>query len=68
MNKEKSKARTCQATILGRVERLVGNGLISNPFPHGSEEWYAFNEGWSRPFDNPIANILQKNKKTLQRS
>ena len=65
-NSEKErKSSLIQATILGRVERLAGSGLDSNPFSQGSEQWIAFKEGWSRPLDNPITKLLRQGKKTL---
>lgn len=69
MPKESEKERKSsiiQATILGRVERLTGSTLDSNPFPRGSDQWVAFKDGWIRPLDNPISKILQQSKKTLR--
>ena len=60
------KSSLIQATILGRVERLAGSGLDSNPFTQGSDQWIAFKDGWSRPLDNPITKMLQQGKKSLK--
>ena len=64
-NEKDRKSSLIQATILGRVERLAGSGLDSNPFPQGTDQWLAFKEGWSRPLDNPISKLLRQNKKSL---
>ena len=47
-------ANLLQATILGRVERLMGSGFEANPYPPGSELWEAFLEGYRRELDNPL--------------
>ena len=65
-SEKERKTSIIQATILGRVERLAGNGLDTNPFSQGSDQWKAFKDGWSRPLDNPITKILQQGKKSLQ--
>jgi hypothetical protein len=65
-SEKERKTSIIQATILGRVERLAGNGLDSNPFPHESDQWKAFKDGWSRSLDNPITKILQQGKKSLR--
>jgi hypothetical protein len=48
-----------EALVLGRVEKLSGMSLDSNPFPELVEEWYAFREGWSLPVREPLWNILK---------
>ena len=42
-----------QATMLGRVERLTGISIQSNPYSKGSDPWIAFSEGWNRSLDDP---------------
>jgi hypothetical protein len=42
------------AMKLGRVERLLGNDSMTNPFPVSSPEWKAFQEGWYRELDNSL--------------
>lgn len=66
MSDKERKTSIVQAAVLGRVERLAGNGLEVNPFPEGSDQWRAFQEGWTRSLDNPISRILQQNRKTLR--
>ena len=56
-------ATLTQATILGRAERLAGNGLVVNPHRNGSYLWKAFVDGWSLPLDIPIIEYLAKAKK-----
>ncbi len=60
------KSSIIQAAILGRVERLAGSGAESNPFPQSSDQWLAFQEGWSRSLDDPITRYLQQDKKALR--
>ena len=65
LSEKERKSSLIQATILGRVERLAGSSLDINPFPHGSDQWNAFKEGWTRPLDSPISKLLQQGKKAL---
>ena len=54
------KPTLVQATFLGRVERLAGNGIDSNPYPVDSNLWIAFIEGWRRQLDNPLTETILK--------
>jgi hypothetical protein len=65
LSEKERKSSLIQATILGRVERLAGSSLDTNPYPQGSDQWIAFKEGWSRPLDSPITKLLQQGKKAL---
>ena len=56
------KASLVQAEILGRVERLAGNSIKSNPYSEGSERWVAFNNGWNRKLDDPLIDSIRKSK------
>ncbi len=60
--KRSNKSTVVQATILGRVERLSGNRIGSNPYPKGSDLWSAFRDGWNRLLNDPLVESLRKNK------
>jgi hypothetical protein len=62
--KRVEKHQITQASILGRAERLAGNGLEVNPHRSGSYLWEAFVDGWSLPLDIPIMGYLAKAKKS----
>ena len=51
-----------QATMLGRVGRLTGISIQSNPFSKNSDLWIAFSEGWNRSLDDPLIGSLRKSK------
>ena len=53
-----------QATMLGRVERLTGIGIHSNPYSKDSDLWIAFSEGWNRSLDDPLIGSLRKASKS----
>jgi hypothetical protein len=55
----KSLTTTIQAKWLGRVDRLAGNDIQSNPFELGTDNWEAYNEGWSRKVDEPLSLELR---------
>jgi hypothetical protein len=61
------KHKTLQAKILGRVERLTGKPITSNPFPRMSDQWLAFQEGWFRePDDSLIREICSRRRSVLK--
>lgn len=64
INKTTDRKHLRQAILLGRVERLSGNRIGSNPYPKGSDLWIAFNEGWNRLIDDPLTESTQKSKQT----
>jgi hypothetical protein len=56
-----------EAMILGRVERLLGNDLVVNPYPATTRQWLAFRSGWLRPLTDPISQEMSRsNDNTLQ--
>jgi hypothetical protein len=59
------KSSIIQSAILGRVERLLGSSIDSNPFEMKSELSQAFLIGYSRSVDNPIIKDIQQGKKTI---
>jgi hypothetical protein len=68
INDKLTKISITQAKILGRVERLTGNCLESNPFPKETEQWAAFIEGWTRSIDNPILSVVYPGKESRTNS
>jgi hypothetical protein len=54
MNKRKERESIYMAEILGRVERLLGNNIQSNPYEVDSELGKAFIKGWMREIDDTI--------------
>jgi hypothetical protein len=55
MNKRKENKSIHMAEILGRVERLLGNNIQSNPYDVDSVLGIAFIKGWIRDMDDAIA-------------
>jgi hypothetical protein len=55
MNKRKENKSIHMAEILGRVERLLGNNIQSNPYGVDSVLGMAFIKGWMRDMDDAIA-------------
>jgi hypothetical protein len=55
MNKRKDRESIHMAEILGRVERLLGNNIQSNPYEVDSVLGKAFIKGWMREIDDAIA-------------